>query len=116
MKSADLVRQAFDLRAQGQTHAVIAAELGVSIKTVGQWLSLGPAAISPRRVLKSSDDCPDGCVLRGSASAEYAYLLGQYLGDGWIGSNWPRECTACTSSVALPIRESWRSARTRSSR
>jgi len=89
MKSADTMRRAFDLSAGGSTPRAIAEDLGVSPSSVRRWLARGPAAITPARVL-NEDDCPGGCGRRGGAGAGYSYLLGQYLGDGWIGSNWPR--------------------------
>lgn len=90
MKSADTVRRALHLRDEGWTQCAIADELGVSITSVRRWQKLGIAAISPARALTSDGNCPEQCRFRQAAGPEYAYLLGQYLGDGWIGSNWAR--------------------------
>ncbi len=86
MKSAGLVRQAIRLHAEGWSQRAIAGELGVSTSTVSRWIGLGPAAIQPARVLKDRSACPTDCPLRDVLGTEYAYLLGQYLGDGWIGA------------------------------
>lgn len=90
MKSAETVRRALDLQAQGKTQSDIAYELGVGTSSVSRWLKLGSGAITPSRALRATGLCPERCQFRDAAGEEYAYLLGQYLGDGWIGSNWPR--------------------------
>lgn len=86
MKSADAVRRALHLHADGWSQRAIADELGVSTSTVSRWIGLGRAAIRPGRVLKDASACPTACPLRADLRPEYAYLLGQYLGDGWIGA------------------------------
>jgi hypothetical protein len=86
MKSPEVVRQAFALRETGMTRRKIAAELGISISTVRRWLQAGEAAtISPYRLDHTGGLCPEECPRKvGLDAAAYAYLLGQYLGDGWI--------------------------------
>jgi hypothetical protein len=69
---------AFELRADGLSVAAIHRRLNVGRAAIRQWL-MRP---SPARPL------PERCfVCTGSActnGAEYAYLLGQYLGDGYL--------------------------------
>lgn len=70
----------------GLTQAAIAITIGVSQSTVARWLDAGEEATasSPMR-RRGSAGCPDSCEQRRSAPhRSYAYLLGQYLGDGTI--------------------------------
>lgn len=89
MKSPEVVRQAFALRETGMTRRAIAAELGIGITTLDRWLRRGEdAAISPYRLDHTGGLCPDECPRKvGLDASTYAYLLGQYLGDGWIGES-----------------------------
>ena len=101
MRSAETVRRAIDRRNDGWTQRAIADELGVGTSSVSRWLKLGVAAITPSRALRGGDGCPERCAFREPVGPQYAYLRGQYLGDGWIGSNWPRgvhrlEISCCT--------------------
>lgn len=102
MESADPVRQALDLRDDGWTQHAIADELDVRTFSVSRWLGMGVRALTVQRATANGANCPDHCPARiGVDGAEYSYLLGQYLGDGWIGSNWPRgvhglEIACCT--------------------
>jgi hypothetical protein len=90
MESWPTVRRALDLHRDGRSISAIAAELGVQRSTVRSWLQQGDVALSRRRFANGSL-CPDECPVRASATgAPYAYLLGQYLGDGWINVNMPR--------------------------
>ena len=78
MRPAADVEQAFDLTDAGLTQVEVAGRLGVSQTTVSRWLRAGREAVlaSPgRRVTCPRGDLPD---------RPYAYLLGQYLGDGSI--------------------------------
>ncbi len=88
MRSVEDVQEVFRLRAAGRTATQIASTTGVSLSQVRRWLDgeeSNPAAARGR-----SDGCegPFGCCLRRQVAAQpYAYLLGQYLGDGHIVHN-----------------------------
>lgn len=86
MKSPDVVRQAFALRAAGTTRREIAAELGIAMSTLSRWLQAGEdTTISRYRSEHAGGACPEACPRKEELDTEaYAYLLGQYLGDGWI--------------------------------
>ncbi len=84
--NADTVRAAFALADLGMTHQHIADTLDISQTTVSRWLRLGleATANAPTRQ-RALNDCPHHCPLVLAAPpAAYAYLLGQYLGDGTI--------------------------------
>jgi hypothetical protein len=87
VKSPDIVRQAFAMRAAGMLRREITAELGIGASTLSRWLRAGEdATVSPYRLDHTGGLCPQSCPRKvGLDPAAYAYLLGQYLGDGWIG-------------------------------
>lgn len=71
---------------EGLTQQAIADALGIGQSTVGRWLRAGLDAVvsSPMRA-RASSGCPLSCgVVERSPQDRYAYLLGQYLGDGTI--------------------------------
>ena len=81
------VHQVFHLAACGCKTSEIARWASVPRSTVHGWLSNGENATldSPMRRRGDSASCPDLCPRRQDApAAAYAYLLGQYLGDGSI--------------------------------
>jgi hypothetical protein len=83
VRSDDDVRAVFRLAAEGLTQAQVAAIVGVGQTTVSRWLRTPPADLYTARRMPSG--CPDSCPRRlGAPPAAYAYLLGQYLGDGTI--------------------------------
>jgi hypothetical protein len=76
----------FALREQGRTAAAIATEVGMSLTQVHRWLRAGLDGVlrSPMRAhgrCSGDDDCP---LVESAPGPTYAYLLGQYLGDGAI--------------------------------
>jgi hypothetical protein len=84
--SADVVRKAHALAASGATQTEIASELGIGQTTVSRWLRQGLARSidSPMRH-RAISGCPHECTIVDRAPpGPYAYLLGQYLGDGSI--------------------------------
>lgn len=86
MHPRETVQRAFDLAAAGLTQTEIAGVLGIGQTTVGRWLRSGSDAVlgSPMRS-RSPAGCPERCAVVAEAPpAPYAYLLGQYLGDGTI--------------------------------
>jgi hypothetical protein len=86
MKSPEIVRQAFALRAAGMTQRQIADELDLGQSTVSRWLQRGEfGTVSKHRMDHAGGHCPTECPRKERLdTAAYAYLLGQYLGDGWI--------------------------------
>lgn len=87
MHSDDKVRDVFRLRRDGVIQREIADQTGVSLGQVRKWLRAGEETVlaTPMRATQPAHDS-DGCSLvRDVPIREYAYLLGQYLGDGYIG-------------------------------
>lgn len=86
MYGSETVRRAHALAKAGLTQTDIARELGIGPTTVGRWLRLGREATlaSPMRS-RASSRCPERCpFVVAVPTREYAYLRGQYLGDGTI--------------------------------
>jgi Homeodomain-like domain len=91
MRSTDEVHRVFRLAADGLTQAEIARQVGVARATVRDWLSAGEQAVLSRpmrvRRQRARDPCPEPCPTSvGLDEPAYAYLLGQYLGDGCIST------------------------------
>ncbi|MFP3900146.1 MAG: helix-turn-helix domain-containing protein [Acidimicrobiia bacterium] len=88
MRSTSDLDEVFLLRACGLTQSQIARRTNVSQRTVSRWLAAGYDAVltSPMRAVRAaSEGCPDLCPRRETANhGHYAYLLGQYLGDGTL--------------------------------
>jgi hypothetical protein len=86
MRSEEDVRAVFRLSESGQNKSAIARITGVSRAQVRAWLRSGEDAVlhSPMRTRPGSH--ADGCcqLVDEVPHREYAYLLGQYLGDGNI--------------------------------
>jgi hypothetical protein len=110
---ADIDR-VFALAGEGLTQDQIAAAVGIGQTTVSRWLRAGAAAAraSPMRVRHSTSDCPDGCPHRAAAPPDaYAYLLGQYLGDGHVahtGKDVYRFFLSCCATYPDIVEESRR--------
>jgi hypothetical protein len=80
MRSAADVQAVFDLLEQGLSHAEISRRTGVSRAAIRDWRLRGRAAVEQRSSIDHST-----CVAAATRHpAAYAYLLGQYLGDGCI--------------------------------
>jgi hypothetical protein len=85
------VRRVFELWELGWSKAAIARTTGVSRAQVRSWIEVGIDAVlaSPMRA-GHSHAAPHDCELRERVDGRaYAYLLGQYLGDGCL-SHHPR--------------------------
>ena len=79
------VAKAFELFAAGHSDSEVARRIGIARTTVGQWRRRGPPRGSSRR--RPCPICePGSCA---APADRYAYLLGLYLGDGYI-SRLPR--------------------------
>jgi hypothetical protein len=73
------------LRAIPLTNAEVGRRTGVSRAQIGKWRREGFDVIAHRRRLQPGERCPGTCIEeRAIKAAEYAYLLGMYLGDGCI--------------------------------
>jgi hypothetical protein len=85
VRSADDVRTVFRLRVAGWTTTAISQATGVSASTIKRWLRRGQDALLATAVRSVVCDGIANCsVVRDAPHAPYAYLLGQYLGDGHI--------------------------------
>jgi len=89
MRSGDDVRRVFALWDQRLSKQAIARETGVSRAQVRLWIEHGLEAVlsSPmrQRSPEGSGPCHGSCDLGATVDEPaYAYLLGQYLGDGCI--------------------------------
>jgi hypothetical protein len=82
------VREVFRLHNLGVAQFAISAATGVSVTQIKRWLRAGEQSVLNSR--GRSGDCsgPSRCRLTSDPPHEpYAYLLGQYLGDGHIVHN-----------------------------
>jgi hypothetical protein len=94
MRPQSDVRSVFELRDQGCSKSEIARRTGVSRSQVRGWLAVGLEAVlhSPMREYAEANGGADGAFCRLSRCPfvtsvdeyAYAYLLGQYLGDGML--------------------------------
>lgn len=89
VRSTEEVHRVFRLAGQGLSKAEIARQVGIARATVRDWLSAGEQTVltRPMRMPRPArDPCDDEpCVFAtGLDEPAYAYLLGQYLGDGCI--------------------------------
>jgi hypothetical protein len=100
------VREVFRLAELGWSRARIARRIGIARATVRDWLDHGEGAVlaRPMRVGTTGrsslpDNCGDRCAFSaGFDQSSYAYLLGQYLGDGCVsstGSSYRLRITCC---------------------
>lgn len=86
MHSDAKVREVFRLRREGVIQREIAELTGVSLGQVRKWLHAGEEAVlaTPMRATQASHDSGGCSLVRDVPIRAYAYLLGQYLGDGSI--------------------------------
>jgi hypothetical protein len=85
MRSSDEVRRAFCLRSDGLSIAAVSRATGVSRSQLRAWFEAGEASTLDSPMRGRSSGCPTSCGARDDLDrASYAYLLGQYLGDGCI--------------------------------
>jgi hypothetical protein len=101
------VREVFRLAAHGLSQAAIAREVGISRATVGDWLSHGQASVleRPMRLHGHQQERHDAATcprIEALDYAAYAYLLGQYLGDGCISPNGRSYKLRISTSDAYP--------------
>ncbi|WAE71949.1 LAGLIDADG family homing endonuclease [Streptomonospora nanhaiensis] len=116
MYSRDIVEETFRLKALGLTDRAIAEQCGVSVQALRHW------RYGTRRSPQTEADRTAYCPVCGTGAldpAAYVYLLGLYLGDGYIGrirngvdylsiaccDTWPgliEEC-ARTISTVFPV-------------
>jgi hypothetical protein len=109
MRPAGEVREVFRLAAQGLGQAAIAREVGVSRATVRDWLSHGERSVleRPMRLSRQRQDQHDAATcprIEALDDRAYAYLLGQYLGDGCIspnGRSYKLRISTCHKSIDI---------------
>jgi transposase-like protein len=102
VRSADDVREVIRLSDAGHSRAEIARRVGVARSTVRRWLDGAPSDLLASRERTSQTGLIDGLD-----ELAYAYLLGQYLGDGSIDlvrSTFRLRITCCDSYPAI-VRE-----------
>ena len=92
MKPSWQVRRALELADSGMNNCQIGRAIGVDRRTVSDWVA-GRTRTGPRHKHKynrrtSCMRCPGPRdALPGLTAYAYSYLLGLYLGDGWIASH-----------------------------
>ncbi len=85
------VERALELIALGHHDSHIATALSVSRAAVRDWRRNPEAALSRARTSHALHENGELCEYVGTATtAQYSYLLGQYLGDGCISPMGPR--------------------------
>ncbi len=87
--SLTYVEAAVAMHDRGVNVMQIAKALGVSRDAVRGWVA-NPAERRDRLALSASHDQNNCSLLSSAPTAEYAYLLGQYLGDGCLSEMGPR--------------------------
>jgi hypothetical protein len=88
--SAETVTRAIDLFETGRSRKSIAKELEISTHAVRNWLSADREALVTARTGAGDHDRTTCPLISSIPRPEYAYLLGQYLGDGSIARH-PRD-------------------------
>src|SRR6476661_1144214 len=86
MHHAETVSVVLQLRQAGLGARRIAARTGVPIRTVSDWI----AGRTPRQISSGRDAVCAACGARSHLIADpanYAFLLGLYLGDGYIAAH-----------------------------
>src|SRR4051812_6900067 len=86
MHPPEIVALVLDLRARGLGARRIAAETGLPVRTVTDWL----AGRTPRGWQREQAPRCERCGAASheiSEAAAYAYLLGLYLGDGHVAAH-----------------------------
>ena len=90
--------EAFDL---GMPKKAIARELGVSRAAVRSWVIADLETLRAARTRLACQGGTDCHLVSGAPRKEYAYLVGQYLGDGCLSEMKPGlfrlRITACTA-------------------
>lgn len=79
----EVVDEVLALARAGEPKLRIARTVGVDVGTVRAWIGSGGVR-APRGARCTDDDCP---IRQRLDSEAYSYLLGQYLGDGWVDLN-----------------------------
>lgn len=98
MRSLDMRLKARELYASGISRAEISRRLGVTWYTANRWCTLRTPTDDPRVYFERCFRCrPERPLQRPD---QYAYLLGQYLGDGHLATSMKvpmlRVCCAAT--------------------
>lgn len=108
MRSDDDVRAVFRLLAGGCSQAEAARQVGVNRATVRDWSRAGEQAVLSRPMRRAgravwTEPCGGVCPGRVDLDeAAYAYLLGQFLGDGCLSRNGPGYRLRLATADAYP--------------
>jgi len=86
MHGAEQVTAVLRLRQKGLSALEISRRTGVARSTVRDWLA-GRLPRDPRRADLRCDQCGGAAHDVANLPPEYVYLLGMYLGDGYIASH-----------------------------
>ena len=89
-KPLETLRQALALVDEGQPLAVISRRLGVSRAAIRDWNDNRPERLEKAAAAAAHAAGNPCSLISGLPPAEYAYLLGQYLGDGCLSLMGPR--------------------------
>jgi hypothetical protein len=88
VRSIEEVRQVQSLIAGGLNNCAISRATGIPVTTVQNWRA---GAVPQPAITVTCPECRSRCLpLAASQESAYAYLLGQYLGDGTI-TRFPRD-------------------------
>jgi len=99
------IAEVLALKAQGLSDREVSSATGVSIHTIRTWRKAGiprrarPLCLGELRCPDCGDDPHDPARL---PAAQYAYLLGLYLGDGCVARNRNSWTLRITLDVAYP--------------
>lgn len=108
--SLDVVTRALEAVRAGRPYLAISRELGVSRAAIRSWAESDPVALAAAREKLTCDGDTDCDVVQAAPPKQYAYLLGQYLGDGCLSDNgrgvYRLRITACSEypGIASEIR------------
>lgn len=87
--SLPVVLRAVEAFERGMSKKAISRELGVSRSAIRSWVAGDVAALRASRTRLVCDGGPACELVSGAPREAYAYLLGQYLGDGCISQMKP---------------------------
>jgi len=84
--SSDKVKEVFALRRAGLIQREVASKTGVSLGQVRKWLTAGEDVVlaGPMRLAASVHSAGSCSLIEDLPVRSYAYLLGQYPGDGCL--------------------------------
>lgn len=108
--SMDVVNRALVAARAGLPYLTISRQLGVSRSAIRSWVEADPDVLSTGRARLTCEGGTSCELVHGAPPKHYAYLLGQYLGDGCLSDNGRRvyrlRIIACSAypGIAAEIR------------